>query len=188
MKKIIIFFTIILSCLTLTGCSDSNNNNITTNNDTTITENQEKVKTYNVEDYPEIKRISNNFISELTKSPVNYTDITYEISQYYEDREYKTVNIYLNESEHITMKFSDDGKLLVLNFFGDLEEIDRSYYDDSILLMMQFSYYNFDKTEIINALDSTLKEKDYFIGDYKIERFPIESDLKIFNIVDTKNN
>lgn len=189
MKRVITLNIIILILLLIvTGCSDKKysadyNNSV---NDSLDTQENNEKKLYDIEQFPEIKNISDDFINLLNKNTVTYKNITYEIGNY-TDSEYKTVNIILNEDEDITMKFSDDGKLLLLKLYGGISETPSIDYENSKLSMLQFNYYKFSDSDIINALSSVLKNEDYRIGNYKISGTQYPS-WNMFFIADNVNN
>lgn len=189
-KKLLVILICVFLVLSIMGCKKEENTTsdlqTNTSGNVTVESNQQNEKMFNIEQYPNIQQVSNKFIELLDKNTVNYSNILYKVSKY-ANGEYKNVLINLNENEYITMKFSDDGRLLALNLYGGLSETTSKDYENSKLSMLQFEYYNFTKNEISSALSSILRGEEYIITDYKISSTQYPS-LNMFIITDIVNN
>jgi len=137
---------------------------------------------FNINDYPKIKKIYEDFAIHLKNNTVYYSYVELKNSLY-ADGTYKTVTIYINKKEKITFKFDNNENLMLVNLNGNISNFNSIDYENSRQALISFDYFNFSHDEQLKISNLFVNDGNMIINNYEISQ---TSGINLFLIEDNR--
>lgn len=178
-NKKLFFLTLLIISLLLTGCGSKDSKK-----KSSVIENNEGIKYYNIKDYNMINETTNNlvdYIKSYGNGGINIAIKEAKIEKY-SDGEYKTVILISEEDVDVTLKFDSQESLIGITVKSPYGHNIPSDYYNVKLSLANYDYLGLSGSDEYMKVLSGLVEGPVIVNGWSISGTLDTSDLHVFSI------